>query len=55
MVGTVIHNSIAKTGTGGVVKVIGKDALINVRDAAQIINSEAKMSHGGVFHFATNN
>jgi ABC-type sulfate transport system permease subunit len=30
MVGTIIQNSFAKTGTGGVAKIIGKDALINV-------------------------
>jgi ABC-type sulfate transport system permease subunit len=30
MVGAIIQNSFAKTGTGGVAKIIGKDALINV-------------------------
>lgn len=54
IVGTVIQNSYAKTGTEGVFKVIGKDAIINVLSSAKITNSEATNSHGGVIHFANN-
>jgi hypothetical protein len=54
-IGTIIENSFAKTGTGGVAKIIGKDALVNAITSCKITNSGATSSHGGVFHFATTN
>jgi predicted outer membrane repeat protein len=34
IVGTIIENSFAKTGTGGVAKIIGRNALVNVITAS---------------------